>query len=284
MTADHRLGQGYAIPDSTGATRQTQRQMRLAGGAVVTENGVLASDDYSAGSAGWIVKGNGDVEFNNGTFRGDIVAQSFATDVPNNRRIDIKTGDAGLIEFWQTGQTTNPGTIQGITSAGNPAMEISAGAQLITLEPTTGALTLDATVDLFLIGPTTTITATVLNIPQDVEMPGATNQQFHEQTWHTPSMGNSWVNFGAGYQTARYKMTGGQCEIQGLVANGTVAAGSTGTIFTLPAGYRPAAALPFGVTANGAAGRLDILANGDVRAVIGSNNYFQINCCFTPGA
>jgi hypothetical protein len=279
-STDHRFGLGYDIPDSTAATHQTQRQMRLAGGAIVTENGTLASDDFSAGTAGWEIKGDGSVEFNDGTFRGDIVANTFATDVPNNRRIDIKTGDAGLIEFWQTGQTTNPGTIQATTAAGNPAMLIQTGGQSIQLAPTTGEISLTASADVLFTASTVTVTAGVLNVPQDLEMPGATNQQFHEQTWHTPSLGNSWVNYGGSDQTVRYKMTGGQCEIQGLIANGTVGAAA----FTLPAIYRPAATLVFATDTISGHGRFDVLASGDVLTQSGGNGYFSINCAFTPGA
>ena len=46
---------------------------------------------------------------------------------------------------------------------------------------------------------------------------------------------NSWVNYGSGYETARYRKIGNQVFIEGLVANGT--AGSS--VFTLPVGYRP---------------------------------------------
>lgn len=36
--------------------------------------GSIQSDNYSTGSAGWKIDSNGNVEFNNGTFRGDIYA------------------------------------------------------------------------------------------------------------------------------------------------------------------------------------------------------------------
>lgn len=41
--------------------------------ALVTFSGTLQSDNYAAGSAGWIVNKNGTAEFNNGTFRGDLL-------------------------------------------------------------------------------------------------------------------------------------------------------------------------------------------------------------------
>lgn len=59
--------------------RGIHRQPRLAGGAVVTENGTLSSDDFVAGSTGWQIAGDGDVEFNSGTFRGTVAAGSVVT-------------------------------------------------------------------------------------------------------------------------------------------------------------------------------------------------------------
>lgn len=47
---------------------------------------------------------------------------------------------------------------------------------------------------------------------------------------------NSWVNYGAPYPPARFKMVNGEVWLDGLVKSGTVA----GVIFTLPPGFRPA--------------------------------------------
>lgn len=99
--------------------------------------------------------------------------------------------------------------------------------------------------------------------------------------WFTPTLLNSWTNFGSGFQTARYRrLPSGQVEIQGLVAGGT---GPLSTVFTLPVGYRPAAALVFATIANNALARLDVEADGDVRWVLGGTNAFlSLNCVFYP--
>lgn len=76
---DTRLGTGYDLPNELGMVRGVHRQPRLAGGAIVTENGTLASDDFSAGVAGWQISGNGNAEFNNGTFRGTVTSGSTIT-------------------------------------------------------------------------------------------------------------------------------------------------------------------------------------------------------------
>jgi hypothetical protein len=46
---------------------------------------------------------------------------------------------------------------------------------------------------------------------------------------------NSWVNYGSGYSSAAYRLTGNVVRITGTVKSG--AAGSV--IFTLPSGFRP---------------------------------------------
>jgi hypothetical protein len=52
--------------------RTIAHRIRLAGGAVVTENGRLESDDFVPGVSGWQINGSGDSEFNNVIVRGDI--------------------------------------------------------------------------------------------------------------------------------------------------------------------------------------------------------------------
>lgn len=57
--------------------------------------------------------------------------------------------------------------------------------------------------------------------------------------WQAPTLTNSWVNFGSGYATAAYRKINGMVQLRGLVTDGTTAA----SMFTLPAGFRPAAQL-----------------------------------------
>lgn len=65
--------------------------------------------------------------------------------------------------------------------------------------------------------------------------------------WQTPTLVNSWANFGAPYANARYMRKNGIVYVQGMVktgAKGTV-------IFTLPTGFRPAADLAFSAQIQG---------------------------------
>ena len=68
--------------------------------------------------------------------------------------------------------------------------------------------------------------------------------------------------------------------IEGLVGAGTPSAGPTGTVFTLPVGFRPEETIMFASVGNNAFGRLDVMDDGSVRAVSGNGTYFSITCCF----
>lgn len=55
--------------------------------------------------------------------------------------------------------------------------------------------------------------------------------------WLTPALNSPWLAYGSGYMPPRYKRENGIVYIQGLVKASPTT--TTGTIFTLPAGYRP---------------------------------------------
>lgn len=90
-----------------------------------------------------------------------------------------------------------------------------------------------------------------------------------------PAFENSWVNFDVTTnQGLRFwKDPMGLVHIEGLVKSGTIGA----TIFTLPAGYRPDKAHVFVVISNGAIGRCDVTATGQVVAMAGNNTYFSLS-------
>jgi hypothetical protein len=94
--------------------------------------------------------------------------------------------------------------------------------------------------------------------------------------WVSPSLNSPWTNYGGGWQPARYmKDAAGTVFIEGLVAGGT------GTVFTLPVGFRPAQNLIFSTVANQAFARLDVGGNGDVVWNTGGTNAFvSISCNF----
>lgn len=98
--------------------------------------------------------------------------------------------------------------------------------------------------------------------------------------WATPVLQNGWVNFGGNgysgtpYNTAAYTRTSsGLVALKGLVASGS------GTIFTLPAGYRPTEQLVFLTVAGSdtTAGRVDILPDGTVSLQVGGSGYVSLS-------
>jgi len=99
--------------------------------------------------------------------------------------------------------------------------------------------------------------------------------------WTTATYENGWtnndaVNFGP---TQYWKDPEGMVHIRGLPKG--VTAGTT--IFTLPAGYRPSQTILRATAALNAPGRVDILANGQVRHNSGSLTWFSLdNISFFP--
>jgi hypothetical protein len=95
-----------------------------------------------------------------------------------------------------------------------------------------------------------------------------------QEDWQTPTLVNGWVNYGSGFNPAGYfQDKNGVVHLRGLVRNGT--AGSI--IFTLPSSYRPESRELFAVIANSELGRCDVLPNGTVQAVLGSNTWFSLD-------
>lgn len=77
----------------------------------------------------------------------------------------------------------------------------------------------------------------------------------------TPTLTNSWANYGSGYANAGYYLgADGRVYLRGLIRNGSVGSAA----FTLPPGMRPSARLLLGTVSNGVVGRVDITAAGEV--------------------
>jgi hypothetical protein len=97
---------------------------------------------------------------------------------------------------------------------------------------------------------------------------------------NSPTLGNGWANYGLGYKNATYRKDNGFVTVEGLVKSGTFSTGSTGTIFTLPAGYLPGAQHIFNQMSDVGHARVDVLTTGEVRAMAayngGSNNWVSL--------
>ncbi|MFA5387960.1 MAG: GDSL-type esterase/lipase family protein [Candidatus Paceibacterota bacterium] len=90
------------------------------------------------------------------------------------------------------------------------------------------------------------------------------------------SLQNSWANLGAGYATASFTMTADRLvKLQGIVNGGTTTRGTT--ICTLPAGYRPAAALIFATVSGDAFAQLSVNSAGQVIIETGVTGWISLD-------
>lgn len=112
--------------------------------------------------------------------------------------------------------------------------------------------------------------------------------QFTVEAWHNvgeagePGFQNSWVNRTPGNNPAGFYLKDERVYLRGTVRAGTVGSEPTGTIFTLPAGFRPAFREFIATFADSATGsrtiaRCDILTDGQVVAVSGANEPFALD-------
>ena len=94
-------------------------------------------------------------------------------------------------------------------------------------------------------------------------IPLALKSEVELGSWVSPTLLLGWIGLGGGYQDPRYRIDGrGMVTIDGAMQR----AGSSvdGVIWTMPAGYRPAARQYFACYSAGGLFRVDIYANGDV--------------------
>jgi hypothetical protein len=84
-----------------------------------------------------------------------------------------------------------------------------------------------------------------------------------------PPFEHSWVNYGAPYSNAAFMMLpDGFVQLHGMIKSGTLSSSA----FTLPPGFRPAAAHEFLVFSNGSTGRITVGSDGTVTPVSPASN------------
>lgn len=88
-----------------------------------------------------------------------------------------------------------------------------------------------------------------------------------------PTLLNSWVNYGSGFNDAGYgKGSDGVVRLKGLVRNG-----GNNAIFILPVGYRPTSVHIFIVQTESAFGTIYIYTDGAVTKTNGSSNWLSLD-------
>ena len=91
---------------------------------------------------------------------------------------------------------------------------------------------------------------------------------------------NSWAVWGGGFATPGYKrLPGGLVKLQGLAGGGSK---TSDTIFTLPAGYRPAAILLFATIATDAFGAVKVASDGAVVRYAGTATWVSLDTVVFP--
>lgn len=113
--------------------------------------------------------------------------------------------------------------------------------------------------------------------------------------WHTvggagePAFQNGWVNFGGTQPVVEFtKDATGVVHVRGAVKNGTVNPDPTGTVFTLPVGYRPNTEYQYiaAMTTNGSnvmtPGWVAVDDSGGVRVGVGNNAFVALDISFRP--
>ena len=90
-----------------------------------------------------------------------------------------------------------------------------------------------------------------------------------------PAFQNRWVNYDTTYNSCGFRKDAfGYVHLKGLVKNGAIG----GTIFWLPAGYKPAKRYLLAVSTNPTAyARCDVQPDGQVSAITGSNVYYSLD-------
>lgn len=93
--------------------------------------------------------------------------------------------------------------------------------------------------------------------------------------WTNASLQNGWVAYG-GFSSPQYtKTSDGLVSLKGLIRAGSTGAGTT--LFTLPAGYRPVDRSLITNASSGNYARLDVMPDGRVLFMVGSNGWYSLD-------
>lgn len=95
-----------------------------------------------------------------------------------------------------------------------------------------------------------------------------------QEAWSAPTLQNSWVNYGSGYDTVGYmKDSLGFVHVKGMIKSGVTTLGTL--LFTLPAGYRPSghSYIVSGFNNGGTVAAFEIRSTGEFNLLNGNATY-----------
>ena len=91
-----------------------------------------------------------------------------------------------------------------------------------------------------------------------------------DTAWQTPTLLNSWVDFGSDHPVARWREWNGRLQIVGMIKNGTTTGGTDIMDLPVTLSHRPI----FPVVVNDVFGSIEITTAGQVRCRNIPNNVF----------
>jgi hypothetical protein len=227
-------GSAWEIP-TTGATLSGAAGGHLTGtypspsiaNTVITDAHVVAANkDGTAGTPSLRTLGTGSQQAKAGTALDGHVIRDEGTGMTQRAALNFVGAGVQLTDDSVNGETE-------VTITGAAAGPASETAQGLVEEATTAEVQAG--------------TSGVLYVPAS-KLKAELDRRLTPEAWQTPTLTNSWVNFGAPYESAGYyKDPLGTVWVRGTIKNGSLNA----AVFTLPTGYRPANDLPFAVVRGG---------------------------------
>lgn len=224
-----------------------------------TVNGVSATWTGSVTAAGFSA-GGGTISGGAAVFTGALSANG-AT-ITGNQTVQGNQTVNGSMNV--TGNQTNAGTLTASGAISGPSVSGVLVPKQFTNEAAANTAGANVTGNIvYLTAPTTS--GAVAGLFQYNGTAWVGLQLIDDTGWTTPALGNSWVGYhatDAQYSDPQYRRKSGSVRLNGGCKSGTAGA----TIFTLPAGFRPASTQTFITYANNGIARVDILASGAVQA------------------
>lgn len=204
----------------------------------------LRSPNYSPGTAGWTINVDGSAEFASLIARGEVDTGT----APSGTGVQLTTG--GEVRIWKSGVlvgswVSSTGILSTIGATGAKVALDPTGPYLAFID-STGLNT--TTLAQSVVGAIITLTlgaATFLELGSTIVRSG--NMYYNtagagtHDDWNAATLGSGWTNRGTGFPNVSYRLApspANSLQLAGEAQSGTVTNGTT--LFTLPAGWRPA--------------------------------------------